>query len=325
MRNYFILSILLICFNTSKGQVLKNNDENIGIVYFSADEGNTWKNASVGLPQKVRIGLGGLAVSEKLLGVATKELGVYLFNLEDNIWVNIPIEKQIIDANIGGLIFYENAIYVATQNKGIFYTKDSGKTWLTQNIGLHNLTIRRFFEFANKLYVCTNDGFYLFDEISNNWKLEYGTSLLQVNGATVFNGHFYIATNQGLFTNIEGNNWKNVLPNHSVHNVSSDNDQIFAMTYNELLLTSNDGLNWQKAQDGLPPTLYTFNVLNQNNLLFAGQWDGVYKKTKLSYRWQQSSNGLPESFAATNLKVFNGVLVITTAERKLHKNMATEK
>lgn len=92
------------------------------------------------------------------------------------------------------------------------------------------------------------------------------------------------------------------------------------MTYNELLLSSNDGKIWQSAHEGLPEKLYTFNLLNQNQVLFAGQWDGVYRKTALSPGWEQSGIGLPSNFAVTNLLSFNGILVAATSKRKL-KNL----
>lgn len=333
MRIYFILTLLIFILFSCTAQSSKNNDtgksvvktdtlqkgkdENIGIVYISTDNGDTWKNASAGIPQKVSIGLGGVTTSDNSLGIATKEYGVFIYNLKDSIWVNLPIEQQIIDGNIGAIIFYKNSVYLGTQLKGIFFSIDNGKTWATRNSRLKNLTIRRFLEYKNKLYGCTNDGFYSLNEKTGNWKLEYGESSLQVNGAAVFKEFIYIATNKGVYQKDKYNNWKNVLPNHSVHNISSDSGQLYAMTYNELLLSSNDGIHWQSMQDGLPKNLYTFNILKQNDIVFAGQWDGVYRKTNNDNKWKQSSNGLPANFAVTNLKSFHGFLVITTSERKL--------
>jgi len=97
------------------------------------------------------------------------------------------------------------------------------------------------------------------------------------------------------------------------------------MTYNELLLSSTDGKTWQSQQAGLPKGLYTFNVLSHNKIVWAGQWDGIYKKTENNAMWELSSNGLPAPFAATNLKVFNTILVISTSERRLKRGMTTEK
>ncbi len=147
--------------------------------------------------------------------------------------------------------------------------------------------------------------------------MEYGENSLLVYGATVFQQSFYLASNKGVFKKDKDLIWKNVLPDHSVHNISSDQEQLCAMTYNALLLSSPNGVQWQSIQAGLPKDLYTFNILNQNEVLFAGQWDGVYKKTNQDFEWKKSSTGLPDNFAATNMKAFNGVMVITTAERKL--------
>jgi ligand-binding sensor domain-containing protein len=277
------------------------------------------------LPRKISIGLGGVAAAEGQLGVATKGYGVYIYNFIDSTWVNVPTAPEIIESNIGAMAFFKYTIYVGTQHKGVFYSQDRGKTWSSRNIGLNNETIRRFVEFENTLYVCTNDGFYSLNENMERWQLEYGHNSLQVNGATYFNENFYIGTKKGIYKKEKDHEWINILPNHSVHNISSDDDEIYAMTYNEYLLSPRDGLNWQSIQDGLPENLYTFNVLNHNNMVFAGQWDGVYSKTKFSSTWRLSSNGLPRKFAVTNLKSLGGILVITSSERKLKPSMTIEK
>jgi ligand-binding sensor domain-containing protein len=249
-----------------------------GMVYFSYDNGNNWVNSSNGLPEKVRIGLDGITTTSNFLGVATKENGVYNYNFATKTWENIPTDKQIIEANIGAISFIDSCIYIGTQFKGVFYTKDNGKNWANLNTGLTNLTIRRFCEFDKILYVCTNDGFYSLSKPSNNWHLEFGQNSLQTNGATVFKGRFYLATNKGVFTQLSDKSWVNSSPQLSMHNISADKDQLNAMTYNELLLFSSDGQIWQKQQNGLPKDLYTFNVINYNNTVFAGQWDGIYRK-----------------------------------------------
>jgi len=341
MRYSIIFILAYFCLSACNQQVNKDtatNDTTIdpknvsniketddGILYFSSDNGTTWESASSGLPQKVSIGLGGVAVSETLLGIATKEYGVYFYNFKDSNWVSVPTAKEIIEGNIGALALFKHAIYLGTQHKGLFYSKDNGKTWSPQNKGLGNLTIRRFVEFENTLYVCTNDGFYALNENLESWQLEYGHHSPQVNGATYFNGSIYIGTNKGIYKKQKDNNWINILPDLSVHNISSDEEELYAMTYDEYLLSSKDGMNWQSIQNGLPENLYTFNVLNQNNMIFAGQWDGVYSKTRFSNTWSLSGKGIPEKFAATNLKSFKGILVTTTSERKLKAGKTTGK
>lgn len=289
------------------------------------DKGETWKNASNGIPQNVSIGLGGITSSDQLLAIATKENGVFVYNEMNGIWSNIPTKQEIIDAKIGAIIHYKNAFYVGTQLKGIVISRDKGKKWDTLNAGLGNLTIRRFLTLDNKLYVCTNDGFYLFDEKTSSWKLEFGENGLQVNGAAIFQNIIYIATNKGIYRSDKVKSWKNVLPNHSVHNISSDFEQLYGMTYSSLLLSSKNGIQWQSIQAGLPKDLYTFNVLRFNEFVYAGQWDGVYRKNSNNMNWELSSNGLPLKFAVTNLKVFKNILVVSTSERKLKEGTTIEK
>lgn len=325
IKLYFLIftTFILNSCNSQTSDSLK--DVQNGIVYFSYDNGANWINSSNGLPEKIRIGLGGIATSNQILGVATKDNGVYIYNLKNKFWDSVPTEKQIIEGNIGALAIFDSTIFVGTQFKGVFYTTDKGRNWKNLNTGLTNLTIRRFCEFDKLLYVCTNDGFYSLNKNLDNWKLEFGQNSLQTNGATFYNGSFYLATNKGIFSQQMDKSWINSSPQFSMHNISSDKKQLYAMTYNELLLSSTDGTTWQSRQNGLPKELYTFNVLNHNNLILAGQWDGIYKRTNDNTIWKLSSNGLPKKFAVTNLKAFNGILVISTSERKLKEGMTTEK
>jgi hypothetical protein len=309
--------------NSFSSDTLKE-DQN-GIVYFSYDNGMNWINSSNGLPEKIRIGLDGIATSSQFIGVATKDNGIYIYNFKNNIWEHVPTDKHIIEANIGSLAIIDSAIFAGTQFNGVFYTTDNGRNWKNLNKGLTNLTIRRFCEFNKVLYACTNDGFYSLNKFSDEWKLEFGQNSLQTNGATFYRGSFYLATNKGIFSQQTDKSWINSSPQFSMHNISSDQNQLFAMTYNELLLSSTDNKTWQPQQSGLPKELYTFNVLSHNNIILAGQWDGIYRKTNDNTMWELSSKGLPEKFAVVNLKAFNNILVISTSERKLKEGMTTEK
>jgi photosystem II stability/assembly factor-like uncharacterized protein len=343
---YKTLLLFLIILNSCNGQtkstvgkglktinieavnLKKTPEKSEGIVYFSSDDGISWENKSDGLPARISVGLGGIATSATLLGIATKENGIYLFDFQKNSWVNIPTDNKIIQSNLGALTFFKNNIYVGTQFGGIFTSGNQGKTWTTNNLGLGNLTIRRFAEIDNRLCVGTNDGFYFYNETLNAWELAYGQQSLQVNGITEFEGNIYIGTNQGIFKrNKKTENWIQILANHSLHNISSDNNTIYAMTYNALLLSSdNGGRTWQSQQSGLPPNLYTFNVLKNKNTVLVGQWDGIYRRdASKSEAWKHSSNGLPNKFAAINLKLYHGIFIISCAERRLKAGTTSEK
>jgi uncharacterized membrane protein YadS len=65
----------------SKGNDIDSLSKEIpnGIVYFSKDNGLNWINSSNGLPENIRIGLGGIATSNQFIGIATKDMNTACF------------------------------------------------------------------------------------------------------------------------------------------------------------------------------------------------------------------------------------------------------
>lgn len=314
-----------------EGQVPANpsvyaNELSEGIVYFSNDSGLTWEDKSNGLPSKVTVGIGSLAVFDNSLGIATKEDGIFLFDLQNQAWIPIPTDEEIIKNNLGTLAFFENQIYIGTQLNGVYTTSDDGKNWKNIKKGINNLTIRKLVTIGSKLYAGTNAGLYSFDINHENWELEYDDRGLQVNGITEYDGNIYIGTNRGIYANVDNQReWKKILEGYSVHNVSSDDRHIYAMTYNELLSSKDKGINWKSIQSGLPKELYTFEIIKNENLVFAGQWDGVYKRNNEYDRWESYSKGLPRNLAITNIKLYKDFIVVSGNERGLRKGMTTDK
>ncbi len=297
-----------------------------GVIYFSYNKGLVWENKSEGLPATTSIGLGGIAVSGNKLALISKDSGLYYFMPQEDKWVHVPTDKQLLKSNVGALLFHNDCIYAGTQTNGVFYSKNDGKTWATLNIGLDNLTIRKFAEIENKLYVATNSGLHSFNDSLHQWELEYGHGTLQVNGLTAFKGSIYIATNQGAFASTIGKkDWKKIFSNGALHNISSDDKTLYAMVYNELFSSHDKGQTWQNIQSGLPTQLYTFNVVKVDSTILAGQWDGIYRKDKETEHWKFSSNGLPEQLAIANMQVYNKIIVVSGNERKLRDGMTTDK
>ena len=310
----------------SNGLLFNPNVTSEGIVFFSINNGLTWENKSEGLPDKAQFGLGAIAVSDDMLGIAMPEFGVYLYDFQKDFWVRVPTDKQILENHPRTLAFYKDDIFVGTQKKGVFYTADHGKSWLNLTKGLGNLTIRKLVQVDSTLYAGTDAGLYSYLNSQKKWELQYGNGTLQVNGITEFDGSIYIGTNQGAFTSsIGGKAWTQILPNRTLHNISSDENTIYAMVYSELLSSVDKGKSWQNIQKGLPADLYTFNVVKNGNSVFAGQWDGVYRKDNVNDIWRYYSNGLPNKLAITNMKLYKGIIVVSGNERGLRKGMTTNR
>ncbi len=238
------LTFLLIAAFAQFNSNLQSADEPgaDGIIYFSEDNGISWENRSKGFPDDVYIT--DMAVSDDLLGVSTKQDGIYVYNFQKSNWEAIPVKPQV-TGNIDVLFFFENRIFVGTQGEGIYMSADRGKSWSRINRGLKNLTIRRLNLFNNKLYAGTNGGLFSFDENENAWQPEYVENGLQVNGITEFGGEIYIGTNQGAFkSSLQSDKWEKITPDYSLHNISSDEHAVYAMTYSELFKPADGGHTW---------------------------------------------------------------------------------
>lgn len=297
-----------------------------GIVYFSTDHGLTWKNTSTGLPATTRIGLGGIAVSGNKLALLSKDSGLYFFDNQNDRWMNIPTDRQLIESNPGALLFYNDHLYAGTQWGGVFHSENEGKSWTKRNTGLGSLTIRKFAQIDRKLYAATNAGLYSYNDLRNEWELEYGNRTLQVNGIAALDGYVYVATNQGAFRSPIGKrDWQKIFSDGALHNISSDGNTLYAMVYNELFSSADKGTSWRLIQSGLPTQLYTFHVIRSGNALLAAQWDGVYRKDNESGNWKFSSTGLPDGLAIANMISYNGAVVVSGSERKLRAGMTTHK
>jgi photosystem II stability/assembly factor-like uncharacterized protein len=280
-----------------------------GIVYFSFDNGKTWENRSRGLPDNIF--LSDLAVSNDFLGLTTKKNGIFTFDFSTQEWKaikSIPIENDEINA----LYFHQKELFAGTKNSGIFISSDKGSNWAAYSKGLQNMTIRKLLVIGDKFYAGTNGGLYFYDRLSKQWKLDYGHSSLQVNGIKELNGQIFIGTNQGAFRK-KNNEWTQVMTNRSLHNISSDRKNIYAMTYSELFISSDNGTTWHSDQKGMPDGMYTFQVVEKDNTVLAGQWDGVYVKTG-SQGWTLSNKGLPLNFPVLEIVFTSDFLVAGSSQ-----------
>ncbi|NOS92451.1 MAG: hypothetical protein HOP30_11050 [Cyclobacteriaceae bacterium] len=279
-----------------------------GIVYFSYDNGKTWENRSRGLPDNIF--LSDIAVSNDIVALSTKKNGVFTFNFSTEVWKgvkSIPTENDEINA----LYVHQNNLFVGTKSNGIFISSDQGDTWADYNTGLQNKTIRKLIVIGDTFYAGTNGGLYFYDPLTKKWKLEYGHTSLQVNGIKELNGEIFIGTNQGAFK--KNKKWQQIMANRSLHNIGNDRNNIYALTYSELFISSDYGSTWRSDQKGMPHGMYTFQVIEKDNTVLAGQWDGVYVKTA-TQGWKLSNKGLPPDFPVLEIVVTSNFVVAGSSQ-----------
>jgi len=261
MTRFLLVLMVFNLFTASQKKADK------GIVYFSFDNGKTWENKSRGLPDNIF--LSDIAVSNNFLGLTTKKNGIFTFDFSTEVWKavkSIPTESDEINA----LYFHQNNLFAGTKSSGVFISSDNGDTWADYNEGLQNKTIRKLIVIGDTFYAGTNGGLFFYDKFSKKWKLEFGHAALQVNGIKELSGEIFIGTNHGAFKK-KNNKWQQIMTNRSLHNIGSDRNNIYALTYSELFVSSDKGATWRSDQKGMPEGMYTFQVMEKDNTVLAGQ------------------------------------------------------
>ena len=301
-----IIALVLFFFALS----VQPDDGSKGIIYFSTDKGATWRNTSKGIPSD--LGITDIATGDNLLGVSTKQKGIFLFDFQNEQCYPLPATPSS-TASIDALYFLRGKIFAGSQHEGVFVSADKGNTWTRINNGLSSLTIRRLLAVENRLYAGTNEGLFVLNEITNSWGLVYGEKMLQVNAMKELDNDFYIGTKRGIYkADKKGGLWSKVMKDRSLHNISAAGTNIYALAYNELFVSPDKGNSWLSAQTGLPKGLYSFSLVEMDNTVVLGQWDGAYVKDSL-LGWKPSNNGLPEKFPVTELATFGDILVAASS------------
>ncbi|MBK8195867.1 MAG: hypothetical protein IPK76_22685 [Lewinellaceae bacterium] len=316
---YWPIFVQIGLLTSCNGQVKTNNpgDQNKavstteGIVYFSNDFGQSWSNQSNGIPGDVF--LTDISASGDLLGISTKQHGIYLYDFVSGEWTPIKRNKPI-SPDIDALLISENKIYAGTQGEGVFVSEDRGESWESINAGLENLTIRRLTVLDNRLYAGTNGGLFSFADEQNRWVRAYGNDNLQVNGIALLDNEIYIGTNKGAYkATLNQHNWRLILPDRSLHNISTADGIVYAMVYSELFASKDKGENWYGDQSGMPVGMYSFQVVEAGDIVLDGQWDGVYRKDNI-LNWVKLNTGLPIKIPVTEMRVWKNILVVASSQ-----------
>ena len=219
---------------------------------------------------------------------------------------------------------YENKLFIATKDKGIFRSLDNGNTWefvylLPKNNCLNcpvqsilvNETYVFVLESWGGLFRSTNNG--------NTW-----SKLTNFGGEFIksFNEILYLGNSWGKLyqsTN-NGDNWTVIRdfslinPDTYITDIALHNSYLFvsdAVGY--IFRSSNGGVNWSLVLDSLG-TLSFRNLVSSNSFLFTSEYyNKLLRTSDNGNTWEIANNGLT-GVSTSSLKIFNSQLFITTTD-----------
>lgn len=233
----------------------------------------------------------------------------------------------VVSADVSGVLF--SSVWTAEKNGeggGVFFSRDSGKTW--QSAGLAGHAVRalvRAPSARSTLLAGALDGVFRSNDSGKTWEritppgdfeLRNFDSLAidPQNPEIIYAGTFHLPWK----TIDGGKNWE---PIHSgmiddsdvlsMEIDSSNSQRIFASACSGIYRSEDAGANWRKVE-GVPysarRTLVIKKDPSNSAILFAGTTEGLWKTTDGGARWQRIS---PKDW------VINSILVEPTATSSL--------
>lgn len=301
IRSGFSIDVLIV--NSNDRIFVGISSATRGFVYFSTDNGDSWKWITPGGLKKDPIDC--LASNSKGQLFASAGLsGLFCWSEDSLGWTESQcnlttsgigwIESMAIDQN--------DVLYAGTILKGIFRSTDNGNNWISVNNGLKTNTIYSIaISPMGSIFASMDDGIYRSKDGGDNWfqvsSIEDITSLtISSNGLILagYNGetkgNLYLSDNDGTI-------WKKIddgLSNKFILSiVTNSNNQIFVGTYGGGVFFTNDiGKTWINTNEGIIDPFITKLITNSTGSVFAGTDQGIYRSDDNGDNWIQINNGL---------------------------------
>ncbi len=142
----------------------------------SFDQGNTWINVTI-------IAVGGIST----FGITANSVGsifysyiypTYSFERVEKIDTSGILTVLINDIVVNNIYFFENIMYLATKEEGIYKSYDEGNTLIPVNVGLENYNVKQLINTPENVLIClTANGVYRSLNNGDTWGLLDNTGI----------------------------------------------------------------------------------------------------------------------------------------------------
>jgi len=262
-----------------------------GKVYQSNDNGINWILISNGL----NIGwIWSMTSTNNKLFAAT-EKGVYKYDGSSWSLTNLK------DIDVHAITSDGNSLIAGTWGKGVFISKDDGKTWSELNENLTNLVIQSLaFNKKGDLFAGTVGGgvFKMFSGENRWYQYDVGNNLIST---LVVTSESIVASTYGggVYSSFDnGSNWKkSELNQNYIYSATVDkNDKTYLSSWTSGVFTSEDkGTSWQPlgmGGFGVSSLVASYNAKD----LIAGTRDGKIYKISFNVTDVENKDNLPTEF-----------------------------
>jgi photosystem II stability/assembly factor-like uncharacterized protein len=236
-----------------------------GGIYRSADNGDTWAILNDGLNGYNVTDLQAASDGTLFAGLLTIPNwniagGVYRWDPQTNSWINLSVPNQWVKS-LG--VASSSNLYAATWTAGVYRTTDGGSSWNQIADTLNNIYINSMMLNPNTgdIFVATN-GHYLYTAAptGGSWIIRDASSGL--NSAYI---------------------------NDIIHNGST----VFAGTSNGVFRSSDNGVTWTAANNGLTGGVSAMAYTSSGDILAGTYFAGIFISSDNGNSWLPMNNNLP--------------------------------
>jgi len=228
-----------------------------------------------------------LAYAEKNMYAGTIGGGLYKSSNYGDTWLFIGANCPFLD--IQKILFNNGRLFIVNRNYGVYYSEDDGLSWSEANSGLKNTQVTSIVEINGTLFCSTyGNGIYISTNNGTSWtEKNNGLNNKFVNQLIAYGEGLYAATNLGAYSSGNyGESWSSIRSSGSFMHITVNNNYIFIATNFQVMMTSNNGYEWDQAGYGYGLGTGTiYSLYSTGPYVIAGRSDGVFVSTFVGGEW----------------------------------------
>ena len=244
--------------------------------------------------------------TDSYLFAGTSNSGVFRSSNNGVNW--FEVNNGLTNLNIE--VLYSNGEYIfAGTTSGIFLSTNNGTNWAS--CGLTNKTITTILFFDSTLFVGTNgNGIFYSNNKGVNWtSINIGLTTLYIKSLAAIGNYIFVATQYSVYRSINNGAYWTYLEIPSQNHLIVKEKNIFGLGNGGVLKSTNYGLNWTTANNGIN-SYYTHTIYADKTNLFLGSEFGVQISSNNGESWTVNNDGITNelviALAACGPYIFQG-------------------
>ncbi len=291
-------------------------------IFVSSDDGLSWSQKNVGLPEKF---IFSLTSTENYQIATTSNRGVFLSHDNGTTWVNTSLETGKYKAiELNGLLIagnearvygssnngtswsqittlpgvmdfaFDNSMIIAGTRFGLYRSDSRGQTWIRDNnIGLTNSTVVSFTTSSTKIFCSTKIGVYQSENLGRTWILiSKGLPLDQITAMKYFENRLFVALmNYGIFySDNDGTSWQVSTGISNVYCFAEQGRNLLIGVNNGIYVSEDIGLSWRQLPSNVSRVK---GIATRGDTIFAcSSNNGITTSSDKGKLWTLNNEGL---------------------------------